>query len=683
MSMENSLQFVVGADLTPFTRGIEGAVDRVIGLGKLAVGIGLGAVATAIGKTGYEALQAASQMETFEVRLGTLMGSSDDARARLDELFAFAATTPFNTEQIVAAEVTLRGFGAAAAEVMPGLIDFAATTGADLSQSAIDIGKAWNQGAVGLESDTAKILRKQIELQAGTDVTKMKIEDFREAMLNVLDDGMFAGGAARMSRTFAGMVSNLQDSWEEFLRDVGKGSELFDNVKGSLQAILDLIANNQGLVQSFAAEFGDTLWTGIRYSTIAAAGLADAIRVGYGYANILAAAIDTVNAGLLSAQSSALGLSAALLSAAGQDSGAAYLYAIRDSLAAQADAADEAAAAHQRTAQAIFGDVAPASRLMIDLLNEAEAAQFDLETATTRTTGAVKDQGEEGAKAAKKIADAQLDAINAYSEFYYGLQHMRDTDGQAADAWRQDQLTKAQSLNEKMGGDYADFALLKSAIDDEYYARLTEISNDYEAHARDEAKKTAEDRAEFQARYAETSLNSLSSLLGTIGGMMDDSNAEQKEAAKALAYTQIGIQTAVGIMQAVGSAPWPYNLIPIGFAVASGAAAAIQVGQAHQGFAPAVSSTAATQPGERMTKTLDTEAILSSQLTRRLGPGGIRALEMGGGMGGGSINLRIGRVAQREIYRTDKRTGGAISGDIRRASASQDIATGMSGQRAA
>lgn len=683
MSMENSLQFVVGADLTPFTRGIEGAVDRVIGLGKLAVGIGLGAVATAIGKTGYEALQAASQMETFEVRLGTLMGSSDDARARLDELFAFAATTPFNTEQIVAAEVTLRGFGAAAAEVMPGLIDFAATTGADLSQSAIDIGKAWNQGAVGLESDTAKILRKQIELQAGTDVTKMKIEDFREAMLNVLDDGMFAGGAARMSRTFAGMVSNLQDSWEEFLRDVGKGSELFDNVKGSLQAILDLIANNQGLVEDFARQFGDQLWQGIRLASIGAAGLADAIRTGYGFANLLVAGIDALSASLTNAQSHMAALASMTLRAAGASESADFMAGVSANLRDQALAARERAIAEFEMATTIANDSNPATRAMIDLLNEAEAAQFDLETSATRSGEAVAKAAEDGAKAAEKLAKSQLDAINAYSEFYYGLQHMRDTDGQAADAWRQDQLTKAQSLNEKMGGDYADFALLKSAIDDEYYARLTEISNDYEAHARDEAKKTAEDRAEFQTRYAETSLSSLSSLLGTIGGMMDDSNAEQKEAAKALAYTQIGIQTAVGIMQAVGSAPWPYNLIPIGFAVASGAAAAIQVGQAHQGFAPAVSSTAATQPGERMTKTLDTEAILSSQLTRRLGPGGIRALEMGGGMGGGSINLRIGRVAQREIYRTDKRTGGAISGDIRRASASQDIATGMSGQRAA
>jgi hypothetical protein len=251
------------------------------------------------------------------------------------------------------------------------------------------------------------------------------------------------------------------------------------------------------------------------------------------------------------------------------------------------------------------------------------------------------------------------------------------------DQWRAENLDKAKALNDAAYGDYADFLVLKSAIDEEYYRRLQETSDDYEAHARDEAKKTAEDRAEFQARYAENSLSSLSSLLGTIGGMMDDSNAQQKEAAKALAYTQIGIQTAVGVMQAVGSAPWPYNLIPIGFALASGAAAAIQVGQAHQGFAPAVSSTSATQPGERMTKTLDTEAILSSQLTRRLGPGGIAALEMGGGAGGGTINLRIGRVAQREIYRTDKRTGGGISSDIRRASASQDIATGMSGQRAA
>lgn len=683
MSMQDSLVFQIGADLTPFNRGIEGAISRVVSLGKVAVGVGLTAVATGIAKTGYEAVQAASQMETFEVRLGTLMGSADGARARLEELYAFAATTPYNTEEIVGAEVTLRGFGAAAEEIMPGLIDFAATTGASLSQSAIDIGKAWNQGAVGLESDTAKILRKQVEMRTGLDATKMSLVDFRAAMLDTLNEGMFAGGAARMSRTFEGMVSNLQDSWSGFLRDVGKGSELFDNVKGSLQAILDLIQNNQGLISSFAGEFGDRLWQGIRLSAIGAAGLADAIRSGYGFVQLARAGIDAMAAGLQNAEGLALQFAAGMQSALGNDKGAAAMRAVGVELQAQAQASMDRAIAEGKIAAAIAGDVNPATRAMIDLLDQAEAAEFDLETQAQKGTQALKEQGDEGAKAAKKIADKQLGAINAYAEFYYGLQHLRDTDSEAADAWRTEQLVKAQALNEAMGGDYADFVTLKSAIDEEYYARLTDITTKYEEDARAQAQKTLEEKQAFERQYAYNSLGSLASLLGGVADMMDESNAEQKAAAKALAYTQIGIQTAVAVMQGAASAPWPYNLVPIGFALAEGAAAAIQVGQAHQGYMPAVTQSRETQPGESVRRVLDTEATLSSQLTRRLGANGLAALEMGGGMGAQSISLHVGRAVQREIYRTDRRTGGAMSRADARSARSQDIAPGMSGQRAA
>ena len=234
-----------------------------------------------------------------------------------------------------------------------------------------------------------------------------------------------------------------------------------------------------------------------------------------------------------------------------------------------------------------------------------------------------------------------------------------------------------------MGGDYADFIALKSAIDDEDYARLTDISTKYEEDARAAAQKTLDDRAEFQTNFAIMVLQNTDHLIGTIAGMMDEGNAQQKEAAKALAYTQIGIQTAVAVMQGAASAPWPYNLVPIGFALAEGAAAAIQVGQAHQGYMPAVTQSRETQPGESVRRVLDTEATLSSQLTRRLGANGLAALEMGGGMGAQSISLHVGRAVQREIYRTDRRTGGAMSRADARAARSQDIAPGMSGQRAA
>lgn len=673
--MENSLFFEIGADLTPFNRGIEGAVDRVVGLGKVAVGVGLAAVATAIGKTGLDALKASSQMEAYEIRLGTMMGSAEDARARLDELFAFAAATPFNTEQIVAAEVTLRGFGAAAEDVMPGLIDFAATTGADLSQSAIDIGKAWSQGATGLESDTAKILRKQVEMRLGTDATKVSLEEFRAAMLETLDEGMFAGGAARLSRTFTGLVSNLQDAWDGFLRDVGKGSDLFDNVKGAAALLLDEIEANRDAVHELAVTFGNDLWKGIRTVSLAGAAFVDAIRAGYGAAELVRGGIDAVNAAILQAESSAFGLAGAL--------GSATAAAMSRNLADQAAAARERAAAEMEVAQTIAGDTNPAYRAMLDLLGRAEGMTFDLTTTAKGTAQAMREVGEEGSKAGKDIEKGMLDAINAWVAYYEETQRLRLGDLGKQDQWLADSLAKAKKLTQDMGGDYADFLMIKENLDEEYRRRLQEANDDFEARARDEAQRTLEQKQEFERRYAEQSLSSLSSLLGDIAGMMDDSNAEQKAAAKELAYAQIAINTAVAVMQAAASAPWPYNLIPIGFAVAEGVAQGIAVSQAHQGYTPAVQASGSPSPDEVSIRALRTESLLSSQTTRRLGPDGIRALEMGGPGGAVQVNLHVGRVTQREIVRTDLRTNGPMSREYRRAARNGDIATGMSGQRAA
>lgn len=266
-----TLFFETGINASGFDRGLAALQSKAAGFSghltslfrgpaaALSATFSVGSV-VALGK-GF--VDAGAEMETFETRLGTLMGSTTEAHARMAELYDYAATTPFNTAEIVGAEVTLRGFGAAAEELMPGLIDFAATTGTDLPQAAIDFGKAWNQGAVGLESDGGKILRKQIEIRAGMDATKMSIGDFRQAMQETLSEGMFAGGAMRMSTTFAGMVSNLEDTWSGFQRQVADAG-LFDNVKGALAGILDYLNQNQDVTKDWAGVVSDTLWLALK-----------------------------------------------------------------------------------------------------------------------------------------------------------------------------------------------------------------------------------------------------------------------------------------------------------------------------------------------------------------------------------------------------------------------------------
>ena len=287
------LVFDTAVNAAGFARGmnqIEGIAGKT---GSRLAGIFAGPMAALTGALsvggivalGKGFLTAGAEMETFEVRLGTLMGSTSEAKARMQELYEFAAVTPFNTAQVVGAEVTLRGFGASAEAIMPGLIDLAAVMGMDLPQAAIDMGKAWNQGAAGMESDGAKVLRTMMQQRTATDLTKMSIEDFREVLVETLDTGAFAGGAARMATTFSGLVSNLEDSWAGFQRQVADAG-LFDNVKEALALTLEGINANQDASKEWARIISDDLWIavkGIAYTLAVAATGVDALRLGFNF----------------------------------------------------------------------------------------------------------------------------------------------------------------------------------------------------------------------------------------------------------------------------------------------------------------------------------------------------------------------------------------------------------------
>ena len=219
-------------------------------------------------------LNAGAQMEIYSNRLITMMHSTSAAKERMKELFDFAVKTPFNIEQVVSAEVAMRGFGAETKKLMPGLIDFAATTGQDLSQAAVDIGRAWSFGATGLRSDSAKMIKGMIELRTGIKPATMDIETFRKSLLSVLNEGDFAGGAERLSKTYTGMISNLEDEWFRFKMEVADAG-IFNNVKGALAETLDIISDNKKEIAATAKVTSTLLWDAIKGVTFAAAYMVD------------------------------------------------------------------------------------------------------------------------------------------------------------------------------------------------------------------------------------------------------------------------------------------------------------------------------------------------------------------------------------------------------------------------
>lgn len=218
-------------------------------------------------------IAAGAQMEGFETRLKVLMGSSAAAKERLDELFQIGSTTPFELPGLIEAEVNLRALGVNAEKTLPMVMDFAGAMGVNLASAAVEVGRAMQFGAGAVETISGRALRAQVELRTGADALKMSTEEFRQAMVETLTDpdGIFAGGTEKLAATFDGMLSNLQDAFFKFKKDVGDAG-LFDTAKETLRAMLELIDQNADGLRVMAQVISDGVVRGL-FGSLKLAGL--------------------------------------------------------------------------------------------------------------------------------------------------------------------------------------------------------------------------------------------------------------------------------------------------------------------------------------------------------------------------------------------------------------------------
>ena len=675
------LYFDIGGDFAPLERGLSAVASRAAGMIKVATVASLGALSAAVLAVGKASVDAAADMETYETTLASLMGSTSAAAKRMDELVTAAAKTPFNLDDLVEAEINLQGLTDASETLLPGVIDLASamqSTGYTVQQAALDMGKAWTQGAAGMEGDTAKIIKQMVETEAGVKATDLSIEEFRKHLLNVLNDGKFAGSAAKLSATFSGMVSNLQDAWSGFLRDVARSSDLFGNMKGVLAGVLSVIEQNRAEIKALATVVGGELWQGFRLAAQGAAFIADGIRSGVGTAYALAAAVDTSEAAIHRMQAATYELAGAMADAAGV-SGARF----RDFatlLGIESEKAAARAEEHFATAEQMrVGDLQYYGQV-VDMLNAAEAASKGLAAAEDERTGRKKPGGPaasgDGGRADKPV-DLTAE-INAYAEFYFELEHMRDSETEKLDTWRVEQLQQARALTEAMLGNDEDYAALSGAIGEEYWQRMRDLTAGYYDDILKQERETAAEQRRIRISTATDALSNASDVLAGIADLVQAANAKQKAAYKALMIASAIMSAAAAVTRQYADLPL-YAAIPASIAVGLTTAAQIAtIAQAHQGYAPP-----SVAPDERVTRTLTDEAVLSRQTTREIGPQGLHALEFGGATPApASYTLRVGRGAWREMVRMDERTGGPMTQRIA-AERRTGVAPGMSGARAA
>lgn len=218
--------------------GISFGVDKVLGLGK-------------------EVIKVTGEFQRFEAVLTNTLGSNSLAQKALSDIKDFAATTPFEVNELTASFVKLanQGFQPTSNELRK-LGDLASSVGKSfdqLTEAIIDAqtGEFERLKEFGIraskQGDQVKFTFKGVETQ-----TKFTSDAIREYILSLGDLKGVSGSMAAISQTLEGRISNLNDAWGQLLVTIGQGSSgpLFEGV----QMLSDMV-NTLQLMPAFLEQF--------------------------------------------------------------------------------------------------------------------------------------------------------------------------------------------------------------------------------------------------------------------------------------------------------------------------------------------------------------------------------------------------------------------------------------------
>jgi hypothetical protein len=204
---------------------------------------------------GRKIIETASQFEQLRTRLVSLYGSTDKASQVFAKFKRIAATTPFSLRGVVEAGSTLKAFGMNAENTLKSVTDLAAFMGLDVVEAAQAVGRAF-AGGVG----AADVLRERGVLnliksfKGIDDLTKLTLPEFRKALIQAMQDPAagIAGATDRMSKTFAGAMSNMGDALENFAAKIGTVFVPF--LKSAAKAITNLVSPSKSLYEQWQSQ---------------------------------------------------------------------------------------------------------------------------------------------------------------------------------------------------------------------------------------------------------------------------------------------------------------------------------------------------------------------------------------------------------------------------------------------
>lgn len=216
-----------------------------------------------------------AKVEGFETALVTTIGSQSKARAAMQWIQNFAKQTPYNIEEVTQAFIQLQAYGF---DPMKGSLQAVGDASSAMNRQLWQGVLAMSDAQVGMyrelkefgitaeeAGDTVKFSWQKNGQQMQI-VTKKTSANIQKAVIQMFNS-IGGGGMERQSKTFNGMLSNMQDAWFNFNVAIGKAGA-FDAIEANLQKIANWMSDpkNQKTIQTWAKQISDAIkkvWDGV------------------------------------------------------------------------------------------------------------------------------------------------------------------------------------------------------------------------------------------------------------------------------------------------------------------------------------------------------------------------------------------------------------------------------------
>lgn len=261
-------------------KGVKGAFAGLGNIGAsagaaVATGLKVGTIAAAgLGvAVGAAGLKFDSMRQQAEIAFTTMLGSGEQARAFLDELQTFAATTPFEFPGLVQSSQKLLAMGFAAEEVIPTLTaigDAVAGLGGgaeQLDQVTRALGQIQAKGKASAEEllqlteagiPAWQMLADKIgkSIPEAMEQVKKGAIDSRTTIDAVVEgiNARFGGMMEKQSHSMMGMLSTLKDTFNIISGTIM--APFFEMATSGLQRVVDFLPRIQAYVDEFMARDG-------------------------------------------------------------------------------------------------------------------------------------------------------------------------------------------------------------------------------------------------------------------------------------------------------------------------------------------------------------------------------------------------------------------------------------------